>query len=939
MLAGPIGSGNYHLVVNSGPPCEFLTARRMFDMQRFVYAAIAVLMSSTTLLAAECDTKFEAELRTATEGMQKLDQARRRLQARLDGQEFRIGKLAPEVDRSGLSPAPALSQVVWPAVENGEGCTVAPARQTTAVVEVTAALDIAKGEIEARDSQLADLEKGVKPAPAVAAPVPEAPPVTAETLPAGPEAVAGDPAPQGAAATEDSAEIAAAAKPAGDSAATAQRPEAAPEAAPEAPVVVAETPAKDVSADAAPAEETPDPASDAASTQTAGADPAAAAGDDTMTRAEGEGDRATTPAPGPMPLTDPENPEAFIRVIAQPGMRSFDAPGRADGGTEVPVFTTLYVFERRDVDGAAWMRIGRTIHRGPEGWVRADQGVDWTSMLVMQFAPRGKRQQVLFFEDVSALNSLVSSTFYQREALKLYDSIADQRGEPEPEWDSRLVAIEPQTAVSYDSRPYLLPILDWRSEMFDGTTDTTLVRVAALPAAPSGAIGARDSASFTNSGRLAAENSGEFRVGVVFVIDTTISMRPFIERTRQAVEYFYDAFSEYESAGNVSFGLVGFRDNIDHNREGLEYVTRMFQALDPDVPARTVLSNIDQITEARAPTKGFSEDAIAGLSDAIDQNDWNPYNARLIVLVTDASARTGEGTADPDMTLSRLREKARQNGIVIVPLHLLTPENAKGDADIARGQYSDLAETGDINSDKYIAIDATDAEKFARTVERLATEVASKTMLVNSGQLVLDEEDEPIPADLTDPEEKIAAVVTNEIFRAQLESLGQIDEGAAPAFLSGWASDRDLTSPETETLEVQAFLTRNQLSTLDKRLAAIIEAFRSGGDNPQTFFANLQKLAAETATDPDNIRSGDSSTIEAILPAFLKNLPYRSQVLSLDQRYWTSMSVAQQQEFIERLEAKRKIYQDIFSQTKNWADFGAGDPGLEATPVRLIHLP
>ena len=40
-------------------------------------------------------------------------------------------------------------------------------------------------------------------------------------------------------------------------------------------------------------------------------------------------------------------------------------------------------------------------------------------MLVMQFAPRGKRNQVLFFEDGSALNSLVSGPFYQREAQKM----------------------------------------------------------------------------------------------------------------------------------------------------------------------------------------------------------------------------------------------------------------------------------------------------------------------------------------------------------------------------------------------------------------------------------------------------------------------------------------------------------------------------------------
>ncbi len=981
-------------------------------MTRIVVSALTLFLCTSSLVAAQCDTKFEAELRIATEGMKSLEQAKRRLQSRLDGQDFRIGNLAAGQDKTGLPEAPALPDLALPAAENGEGCSAPATRQTEAVAAAGKAMDLAKEVIVARDKLLSEVEKQA-PTPvaagepaataeaaaeeAVAAEVPvemtdagaaeaeppasEAPDETAEGPEPGPEAVAveaADPGPvadaadaggisasgaqrsDAGAAVEDgkdnavtdiagaetevvppeSAEAPQTAEgieAAGDGAAEGAEPVGTAEATADAPAAVTTPDAVPEMAATEAVEAPPETASEAPA-ETA-ADPALAA-DEPGVAAAAPDDTAVSEAPsGPLPLTDPENAEAYIRVISQPGMQLFAEPGAGGDGKDVPVFSILYVFERRELGGEAWMQIGRTVRGGPEGWARADKGVDWTNMLVMQFAPRGKRNQVLFFEEESALNSLVSGPFYQRDAQKLYDSIADERSKADPEWDKRLVAIEPQSAVTYDSKPYLLPILDWRSEMFDGTTDTTLVRVAALPSAPKAAIGARDDESFRNDARAAAEQSGEFRVGVVFVIDTTISMRPFIDRTRQAVEYFYDAFSKYDSSGYVSFGLVGYRDNISANPEGLEYVTNLFQPLDPEAPASAVLSNIGKVTEATAPTKGFSEDAIAGLADAIDLNDWSPYNARVIILVTDASARSGEGVKYPDMTLSRLREKARQQGISIIPLHLLTPANKKGDADIARGQYTELAGTGDIGSDKYIAIDATSDEEFSRTISRLATEVASSTMVVNSGALLREEEDEPVPADLSKPEEKIAAVINNEIFRAQLESLGQIDDGAAPAFLSGWAADRDLTSPETETLEVSAFLTRNQLSTLDKRLEAIISAFRSGGDNPQTFFANLQKLAAETATDPDNIRAGDSSTIEAILPGFLKNLPYRSQVLRLDQAYWSSMSVAQQQEFIEDLEAKRKIYSDIFSQTNNWADFGAGDPGLEATPVRLIHLP
>ncbi|AGT07932.1 vWA domain-containing protein [Paracoccus aminophilus] len=673
-------------------------------------------------------------------------------------------------------------------------------------------------------------------------------------------------------------------------------------------------------------------------------------------------------AKGPMPLAVPDNPDLFQRVISLPDLQLHDAPGITDPGTALPAFSVLYVFERRDLGGESWLQLGTALNKEPLGWARAAEAMDWSTMLVMQFAPRGKRNRVLFFNGDAPLTDLISGPFYQTTAVGIYEKLGDERRklaqDPDykPQWNTDLVAIEPETAVRYGDKPYLLPILDWRNEMFDGTADTTLVKVAALPAGSSAKIAAKDDASFASSAKDAAAKDDEFRVGVVFVVDTTVSMRPFIDRTYAAIQGFYDAFSKVESAKYISFGLTGFRDNIDSDPKNLEYVTRNFQPLDPDAPAQSILNNMKRMTEARVSNLGFAEDSLAGLTDAIDENDWSPYDARIIILVTDASARTDAKAKYPDMTLERLREKARAQNITIIPIHLLTPANKKeGDAEVARAQYQKLAQTGDLSEDKYLALDVTRADEFQKALEQLARDVATSTLRANAGEILRGdtEKKEPMPADqpaaaeaadapevadAADPGKagdisRLSDIVGNEIFRAQLESLGRVEGSAAPAFLAGWAADRDLTNPDVETLEVSVYLSRNQLSTLDKRLEAIIEAFRSGGQDPQAFFANLQMLAAQTSSDPESLRQGDRATIEAILPSFLKKLPYRSQVLRLDQSYWSSMSVSQQQEFIENLEAKRKIYADLFGQTEIWADFGAGDPGLEATPVRLVNLP
>ncbi len=186
-----------------------------------------------------------------------------------------------------------------------------------------------------------------------------------------------------------------------------------------------------------------------------------------------------------------------------------------------------------------------------------------------------------------------------------------------------------------------------------------------------------------------------------------------------------------------------------------------------------------------------------------------------------------------------------------------------------------------------------------------------------------------------DQARQLADAIGTEILRAQLESLG--DE--APRFLAGWAADRDLVEPDLRALEVSVFLTRNQLSTLDKQLDVIVDAFNAGGSSAE-FFDRLQQIAAETATDPDAVGgSSDTDAIRTLLPDFLANLPYQSDVLTMDRNDWDGLPDASRSEFIDKIRGKQRVYQDLFNQIDIWKDFGSGNPGLQATPIRLKNLP
>lgn len=646
---------------------------------------------------------------------------------------------------------------------------------------------------------------------------------------------------------------------------------------------------------------------------------------------------------GRKPMADTDNPNISRRVITGPSAILRDNVGDADGEPLAPL-SILYVFDETLQSDVLWIEVGASTREGSQGWLPVAETFEWSTMLVMGFAPTGKRKQVLFFEDETDLADLVADPLVEQEAKAIYDGVIAERERAKedpaysPNWNPKLVAIEPETGVTFDNQPYLLPILDWRDDVdFDTGDETVLLRIAAVPA-DAEEIGERDDNSFTIDASDRAGEDGEFRIGVVFVLDTTVSMRPFIQRTYQTVEYFYDAFERFENPAYVSFGLIGFRDNIDINPDGLEYVTREFQPLDVAAVSNEVLANMRQIDAANVPTQGFEEDGLAGLMEALDQ-DWSPFDLRLVVYVTDASARSGADplAAIPDLTAESMLALARQDNVVILPVHLITPDNQRyRNVEIARIQYEILADTGDFNTLKYVQVNAESDEEFADVMLTTADRIVQEVLTVNAGD-VANREPKPRASGGSAAATTLADAVANEIFRAQLESLATVGNGDAPRFLSGWASDRDLTDSELESLTVSVFLTRNQLSTLGRRLNRIVDAFRLAEDDPNAFFTRLQALAAETATDPDAI-TGDE-VMEALMPSFLRNLPYKSQILRLDREYWNSLSVSDRQKFIEDLEAKQRIYADTAANSAIWRDFGSNDPGLSATPVDLNLLP
>lgn len=649
----------------------------------------------------------------------------------------------------------------------------------------------------------------------------------------------------------------------------------------------------------------------------------------------------------PLPVADSDL--VHQRALALPGAQFHGVPGGAAvPGGDIPPFAVLYIFERKEVGGVDWLLAGSRFSDAPAGWTRADKTLSWNSALVMQFTPPGVRERVLFFKNSRDLRDIITSPFFAQDSKKIYEGLAS------PDFDAkRFVAIEPGTSVNYADQPYLLPITAHINQQFDSGTPTTLIQVASV-SLQTGALAVRDDRSFEEP--PPQTDLKGFKIGVAFVMDTTASMTPYINLTYQTIETFYRAFDALPGGNPASFGLVAYRDNFNHDSR-IEYVTRVYQTLDAAANPRSVLANLRAVKASQFATIDWREDAYAGVMTAIEDFDWDPFQARLIFLITDAGAREG---GDPmasraDVDARRITEAARQKNIAVIPIHLTTPEAERGGhVRPARDQYAQLGqETGDINVMKYLPIDARSSAAFGREIQDAADVIVAAIAKAAENKKVTDapndgDQSSGAPkvndGDLTsggdDPAQgKLGRLVASEILRAQLQYIGQEGEVEAPSFISGWAADRDLTDPERRTMEVRVFLTRNQLSALANSVQVITDAFKAAGKSPGAFFDELQLIAAKTSKDPARMQNDEAAAVREILPAFLRDLPYRSDVLRLNRQYWESISTADRQAFVEELESKLRVYRSLYDQTENWVDFGAGDPAQEAYPILLTRLP
>lgn len=108
------------------------------------------------------------------------------------------------------------------------------------------------------------------------------------------------------------------------------------------------------------------------------------------------------------------------------------------------------------------------------------------------------------------------------------------------------------------------------------------------------------------------------------------------------------------------------------------------------------------------------------------------------------------------------------------------------------------------------------------------------------------------------------------------------------------------------------------------------------------FFAQLRGAAAALARDPDKVSSLEVRRLAdvGLVGEWLDDLPYTSQVMNLTESRWLSRSYAEQQEVLDVIEEKIRLYRRIHDDTDRWIDLsGRPSKGESVTTIPLDALP
>lgn len=668
-----------------------------------------------------------------------------------------------------------------------------------------------------------------------------------------------------------------------------------------------------------------------------------------------------------------------LRVLARPFSNIYKDKSTKSTivQSQVPAMQPFYVYTRPTAEdrelGTGWYEVGSNSQGKVIGWMQSKDVFEWKQTMCLAYTHPEGRKPVLMFDTKSSIEKIIQSSDEERKKIvsNYYADIDDNNiSENFP-----VISVEPKRAVDIQKEFYLLPILDFKAVDF-GNREARIVKLAAVTNAKAGARISSDirknknykNDAMASSTVVSKEILKKLSVDVVWVMDTTVSMRPYIKDTLDVITEASLKMAENQTDNvKLNFGVWGYRDSVEDIPK-IGYTTKNYTPKLVGIKDFTnVLSTVKVTT---VDSVDYPEDMFSGISDAMEKTAWSPNSIKLIILVGDApSHKVGHKWNLSGQNEETLRSLADDKNIYIAALHLKNPK-AKKFNELAEIQYRTLATNpgGSEGDSAFEEILTTDKKAFKRKVNTLTSvlidniqklrqsatqNTTGSTVETNNttgnkvtGELAFTDEKNTLDvnkviAQDNNVSDSSTTGIANRMFRAaMIKWIGSQTKAKAPRDIVAWAIDKDLENPDIPSLEVRLLINKRQLDSLATVIQSIIRAGFTGQIAGEDFFTSLQAATATIARDPNMVKQAKRMADTGLIPEFLEGLPYRSQLMAMTNELWSSWSADEQNEFINTLDAKVEAYKKIHDTPEGWIALNKGDDIDEYVyPISLDLLP
>lgn len=657
----------------------------------------------------------------------------------------------------------------------------------------------------------------------------------------------------------------------------------------------------------------------------------------------------------------------YQRVLTTPSCKLHAKADASDAGKEIAPLSQYYVYS----DTGATVEVGADTTGKIAGFLDKSCTVPWKMQLALHFTNSANRNRALIFEQEAGLDNIIDSDDGVQQYKKLYET-ASKGGQAEG-----VISIEPDKYVDPSKNFYLLPILNSVESIYpDGnfvykheiasvtakdsksSTDTA-AKAKGGDATANGA--SAQATTKANTAASKASNSDDpyvvaFKSAIVFVIDSSISMRPYIERTKQAINSIYKSIESNNLNDSVHFGIVSFRADTK-STPGLEYTTKMYLKPGEAVDAKTFNEKVATLDQAKVSSTQFDEDAYAGINMALQDINWNNYGGRYIVLITDAGAiDAGDKQSSTGMDANSLRLEAQHYGAAVYTMHLLTKSGAKNHKK-AKDQYEILSFNQILNKPLYYPVNAGDVKAFGSMVDTLSSSLTAQVKRAVMGQMsagssLAASDKLKAEADKHKDANDLAKKPTNDQEKAlvndsdklglamQLAYLGRVTGAKSPDFLQGWMYDRDVENHNTAVCTPVVLVNRNQLSDLYTLVNGVLESGIAGQLSSDDMFSQLKALAAQMGRDPNQLSKSKSIGEMGIMGELLDDLPYKSMIANLSPEDWYNLGSQEQERIVRALENSLNYIQHCAGDNDRFIKLNVdADTSDEVYPIPLDALP